>query len=88
MRRRLEAQRAIESLAARRAAVESTLGELRSRLDANRGRLEAMRQKADALSCESEPSTSSRGWSLADTLIRDEDVELALLRERQRRGVS
>jgi hypothetical protein len=47
-----------------------------------------MRQKADALSRESEPSTSSPGWSLADTLIRDEDVELALLRERQRRGVS
>ncbi len=88
MRRRLEAQRAIESLAAGRASVESTLGELRSRADANRRRLEAMRQKSDALSREGEASTSSPGWNLADTLVRDEDVELALLRERQRRGVS
>jgi phage shock protein A len=87
VRRRLEVQRAIESLADRRASVESALGELRSRVDANCRRLEAMRQKADALTRESAPSSQSPTWNLVDALIRDEDVELALLRERQRRGM-
>jgi phage shock protein A len=88
MRRRLEAQRALESLAGRRAVVASTLGELQARGDTNHRRLEAMRQKADALAREDVPPAADHGWAAPDTLVRDEDVELALLRERQRRGVS
>jgi phage shock protein A len=87
IRRRLEAQRMRRLLERRRGELDSGLQRLRTRLAENRSRLEAMRQKAELLAGD-DAGEREEPWSLPDLSVRDEDVELAFLREKKRRAQS
>ncbi len=88
IRRKLEAQRFLRFLARKRAALEETLSGLMARLAENRTRLESMRQKAELLATENSVEHSGDIWGEPDMQVRDEDVEVAFLREQQKRRSS
>ncbi|MGH8496236.1 MAG: PspA/IM30 family protein [Gammaproteobacteria bacterium] len=87
MRRRLEAERRVKELARRIAAAEKALGEQRAALDENRRYLTGMRQKAEIL-VEEEAGRASGPDQRFGTggTVSDDEVEVAFLRERQRRA--
>lgn len=88
IRRKLEAQRFTRFLARKHEVLETTLSGLRDRVAENRAQLEGMRQKAELLAEDTAPERHEEPWTVPDTSVRDEDVEVALLRERQKRGLS
>jgi phage shock protein A len=85
IKRKLETQRYCKGLARRRQALQETLNELDTRLGENRACLESMRQKVELLTEENTLDRPPDSWTLPQASIRDEDVEVALLREKQRR---
>jgi phage shock protein A len=85
IRRRLETEQRRRLLAGRRDQLADTLATLRRRLDDNRRRLDAMRQKSELL-VEEEAERPGDRWAGPDVAVRDEDVEVAFLREKQRRA--
>lgn len=85
VKRQLEAQRHAKLLARKRASLDESLAALKTRLEQNRARLDAMRQKSELLAAEAEPAAEPC-WTAADWAVRDEDVEVALLREKQKRS--
>jgi phage shock protein A len=84
VKRQLETRRHAKLLAKKRVTLEKSLAELQSRLGQNRARLDAMRQKAELLAAEAGPAAEP--CLAPDWAVRDEDVELALLREKQKRS--
>lgn len=88
IRRRLEAQRFCKGLTRKRTALQETLDGLDTRLRENRARLESMRQKAELLAEESARARPAENWNIPDITVRDEDVEVAFLREKQQRSRS
>jgi phage shock protein A len=86
IRRKLETQRMCKLLSRKRGVLDETLGALRIRLAENRGRLESMRQKAELLAQHEAPAQTEEVWTSPDVSVRDEDVEVAFLREKQRRN--
>ena len=85
IKRKLEAQRFCKGLSRRRQALQETLKDLNTRLRENRARLESMRQKAELLAEENTRARPADNRALADISVRDEEVEVALLREKQQR---
>ncbi len=92
IKRKLETQRQAKALARKRNSLENSMTELKTRLQENRSRLTAMQQKADILS---EHDVSCYGtechdgpWDTAEVCISNEDVEVAFLREKQKRVTS
>lgn len=85
LRRRLEHERYARHVEQRLAALDADVAERRRVLDEQRQRLDALRQKA-ALFDVAPPAEGGEPAAPADFAVTDEDVELALLRERQRRG--
>jgi phage shock protein A len=85
IRRQLETERLDKHVAERRAAVDRQLAERRATLDAQREQLDVMRQKADLLAVG--PSGGDE-WSRTEFAVGDDEVEVAFLRERQRRQPS
>ncbi len=89
IRRRLEIQRLDQSLAAREVDRREQLEGLQTRLAEQAARLQAMRQKADLLApCDPESTYSNSPFPVPEPLVRDEEVEVALLEERRRRAES
>jgi len=88
IKRRLEAQRFGKNLSRKRGTLKETLDELNSRLRENQARLESMRQKAELLAGESAHARPADNWTIPDVSVRDEDVEVAFLREKQHRSRS
>jgi phage shock protein A len=85
IRRRLEAQRFGKHLSRKSATLGETLDELNTRIRENQSRLEGMRQKAELLAGESACARPADDWTLPEITVRDEDVEVAFLREKQHR---
>jgi len=85
IRRKLEAQRFCKGLARKRGALQETLEDLNTRLRENQARLESMRQKAELLAAESVRVRPADNWTIPEFTVRDEDVEVAFLREQQHR---
>jgi phage shock protein A len=83
IKRRLETERLARQVAERRAALDKQLGALRAALAEQREALDVMRQKAELLTATipGEPS----GVELA---VSEAEVEVAYLRERQKRQPS
>jgi hypothetical protein len=54
-------------------------------LQENQARLESMRQKAELLAADSVRARPADNWTIPDITVRDEDVEVAFLREQQQR---
>jgi phage shock protein A len=88
IKRRLETQRFGKNTSRKRAALEETLDDLNTRVRENQAQLESMRQKAELLAGESACALPEDNWTLPDINVRDEDVEVAFLREKQRRSRS
>jgi phage shock protein A len=85
LRRRLEAERLRALLARRREESDEGLVRLAARVQEKAARLEAMRQKAALFAPEAAPAPADP-WETPAAAVRDEDVEVAFLRERQRRA--
>ncbi len=85
IKRKLETQQYCKGLARKRQALQETLDDLDTRLRENRARLESMRQKAELLAEETARTRPADNWTIPDITVRDEDVEVALLREKQQR---
>ena len=83
IRRNLEQQALCRQLRQRGRELELEREALVQRLDDNRQQYESLRQKAELYAPE-EPQPE-RSWHQADVSVREEDVEIAFLRERQRR---
>ena len=86
IRRKLETERSLKLLDRRQDAVASQLDQLSQRLEENRNRYEGMRQKAELFDEQQREPDFADDWSDIDVRVRDEDVEVALLKERQRRA--
>lgn len=87
IRRKLEAGRVLAVLAQRRAASEKLLAEKRTSLDENRSHLESLRQKAELLTEDAHGHRDELRAGGAVSVGNDE-VEVAFLREKQRRSAS
>ena len=85
LKRKLETQQYCKGLSRKRQALQETLGDLDTRLRENRARLESMRQKAELLAEETARARPADNWTIPDITVRDEDVEVAFLREIQHR---
>jgi phage shock protein A len=92
LRRRLEAERLQAALERRLEGAATALAEIDARLDEHRARLEALRQKAELLAAEEAPDEDDTAWLERDfgrgLRVGDDEVEVALLQERQRRARS
>ena len=92
IKRKLEAQRLSKTIAAKTNASEKTLAELLAGLEENRGQLERMRQKAEVLTENSQTAKAANGhefgWSGNEYTVGEDEVEVAFLREKQRRNPS
>jgi phage shock protein A len=88
IKRKLEAQRFGKNISRKRGALKETLEDLNTRLRENHARLESMQQKAELLAEESARTRPADNWSIPDITVRDEDVEVAFLREKQHRSRS
>ena len=88
IKRKLEAERFGEFLSRKRRTLEEHLGEITTRVEEHRSRLDSLRQKAE-LTAETEQETQTETYSFTpDFLVHEEDVEVAFLREKQRRSQS
>ena len=92
IKRKLETQRLAKAIDRKQNTLLSTLTELKIRLDENHTRLASMRQKADILA-EHEANahateSNAECWDTVDVAISNEDVEVAFLREQQKRVTS
>lgn len=85
LKRRLETERLERHIAERRTQVDKQLGERRTAVAARREQLDVLRQKAELLTVS--PSGGDE-WGRTDFVVTDDEVEVALLRERQRRQPS
>jgi len=88
IKRRLEAGSLLKSLMAKRSRLEKRRSELEAAIEQKRLRLESTRQKAELLSADAHPEPRGEHWSTVEIGIRDQEVELELLREKQKRGLS
>lgn len=87
VRRKLEAERVTQHLAERLEALDKTLAAARTSIAEQREQLDVMRQKAELLTERAAPSASGYGEDAGATrfTVGDDEVEVAFLRERQRR---
>ena len=88
VRRKLESERFEKFLLMKRAAIAKGLAELVQRITENRARLQAMQQKLELLSDELQRSQPTINGLSPDLTVRDDEVEVAFLREQQKRRPS
>jgi len=88
VRRKLEAQRLGKHLAHQRTALRETLAGLTQRVEENRAQLEGMRQKAVLLAGEEHAAHGDAAWQAPQFPVCEADVEVAFLREQQKRSRS
>ena len=87
IRRKLEAQQLHMVLSRKHETMQSNLDQITARLKENHLRLTAMRQKAELFAEENAGSGCDQPWPDSPVTIRDEDVEVAFLREKTRRNL-
>jgi phage shock protein A len=88
IKRKLETERLTKHVAERRAAIDKSLEERRRTLDEQREHLDVMRQKAELLMETPHAKGHADEWSKTEFTVGEDEVELAFLRERQRRTQS
>jgi phage shock protein A len=88
LRRRLEGERLAQHLGQRLARQSADILQRRGALDEQRQRLEGMRQKAAIFDVESTAEKPDAGRTIPDIAVSEDDIDLALLREHQRRKAS
>ena len=88
IRRKLQADQLSRTLVQKDKTLTDAIAELDDRLGENRERLSVMRRKFELLSDDLAPVHSGSPWASGPVPITDEDVEVAFLREKQRRNGS
>lgn len=92
LKRKLESERFIKFLARKREELERTVEALSARIEENRTRLDSMRQKAELLAGQECDDEASAFWAEPEFnrqfTVTEDDIELALLREQQKRAKS
>jgi phage shock protein A len=92
IKRQLEMQRQQTFLAHRREALDATLLRQQRRIEENASRLQSMRQKAELLAADDVERAGHAAPAAAEfpteLVITEDEVEVAFLREKQRRGRS
>ncbi|MCU0836449.1 MAG: PspA/IM30 family protein [Rubritepida sp.] len=88
IRRRLESEQLQRLAAERQARLARTLAEGKDRLAANRERLAQLRQRVEAIVGEAAAGRNEERAMALIPAVREEDVELAFLREKARRAAS
>ena len=86
IRRKLETQRLATLLARRQQTIQESSAALSAQVEENRTRLESMRQKSEILAEEAIVARGDETWSAGDCVVRQEEVDVALLREKQKRN--
>ena len=86
VRRKLESERLASVLARRAQMLEESSASLAAQVEENRTRLESMRQKAEILAEESSAARGGEPWGAGSVVVRQEEVDVALLREKQKRS--
>lgn len=86
IKRKLEAERFAKHLCRKRQVLEESVARLNTRIEENRAQLESTRQKAELLSEDSPPDQPEESWASPTVSVRDQDVEVAFLREKQKRS--
>ncbi len=85
IRRRLEGRSHRALLSRTRSDLQEQLVRLEKRVREHGEQLEAMRGKAELLVSQESDAPEGEGWDMPQLAVRDADVEIAFLRERQRR---
>lgn len=88
IKRKLETQRFHILLVRKQQVLTSNISDLKKHISENQARLTAMQQKLQLLSEENNQSTGDDVCYAPDISIRDDEVEVAFLREKQQRGPS
>jgi len=88
IRRRLEGNGYRTLLSGKRARLEKQLAQLDGRVSEHEMQLDAMRQKAELLAPREPDTCGLETWETPRAAVTSEDVEVALLQERQRRKQS
>jgi len=88
IRRKLEAQGLSKDLSRKCKCLQETISGLEVQLKENRIHLDSMRQKAALLAEEHASVPADTRWMTTTITVRDEDVEVAFLREKQKRRAS
>ncbi|MCI0667575.1 MAG: PspA/IM30 family protein [Methylococcaceae bacterium] len=86
IKRRLETQNLQKQLGRKRSQMKDQLARRKARFEENQARLEEIRQKAELLADEASDETLGQEPGFPSDVIRDEDVEVAFLREKQIRS--
>ena len=87
LKRRLEAQCVLRLLAQRRDRVVRSRGELEENIAQNRAQLESIKEKVELLTIDKPQAPAAETWPDMALAIRDQQVEIELLREKQKRGL-
>lgn len=85
IRRKLETERQLNTTALQSKANQTSLKNLQQRLDENRQSLDNMKQKLDLLTDNADRPVEDHN---SNTVIRNEEIEIAFLREKQKRAAS
>lgn len=88
IKRKLETQRFFKLLDRKQEILASNITELKKRIEENQTRLSAMQQKLALLSEDKTQATHDDPWFTPDINVRDDEVEVAFLREKQQRVTS
>lgn len=88
VKRKLEVLQLMKSLSQSKQQADQALSTLQARLEENQGQLQSMRQKMELLAVDNKPESVSEGWLDPQICIREEEVEVAFLREKQQRSKS
>lgn len=88
VKKKLELQRYHKHCQAKLASTQKAITDLESRINENKTRLAAMQQKYELLVDEKKTETGYESVSAADLTIKEEDIDVAFLREKQLRGAS
>lgn len=88
IKRRLETERLQERLARQSAALEKSLADIRGRMKEQEHRLEALRQQAALFDAEPASAFNGGDCQAGPAPVGEDDIEIALLREKQRRMAS
>lgn len=86
LRRKLQAEQMDRTLTRKHTSVAKSLSGFNGRVNENRERLSVMQQKSELLSERSDAAQSGPPWTPQPSVISDEDVEVAFLREQQQRS--
>jgi len=88
LRRKLEAEHLLQRIVRQQQELSVKLSELSTRLQQNRTRLSAMQQKLELLVSEERGYAQDESVDMSAFSVADEEVEVALLREKQQRRQS